>query len=258
MPPRLTSNTAIADVLHTGSVSIAGLASIIRKLKVDDRIESVLRGVIGDVNHEHLQRLGHVIRVPLANGRDFDLDIIDPCKFVRGLVATSPATAAVYSEAARRHPPSPARPWHLVIGFDEFTPGNKNRFDQSRKTMVVSVTFRELGQTSMSDELFWHTIVVVRSNVLKEIVGGFSCVLRHILEHIMTATIGLATSGVQLDLEHGSTLLFASISNILSDGDGLRMAFDWKGASGIKPCIKHMNVFKKDIHPRVTWASHVR
>ena len=32
---------------------------------------------------------------------------------------------------------------------------------------------------------------------------------------------------------------------MLSDGDGLRMAFDWKGASGLKPCFVHWNVFGK-------------
>jgi hypothetical protein len=45
---------------------------------------------------------------------------------------------------------------------------------------------------------------------------------------------------------HDQWLLFARLTNLLSDGDGLRMAFDWKGASSLKPCFKHYNVFKKD------------
>jgi len=76
-------------------------------------------------------------------------------------------------------------------------------------------------------------------------------VLRLILEHMLASSIALGTSGLQLELSQGPTLLFACLSNMLSDGDGLRMAFEWKGASGLKPCIKHYNVFKKDIRSRV-------
>jgi len=75
-------------------------------------------------------------------------------------------------------------------------------------------------------------------------------VARLILEHTFSSTIGLATSGLQLDLEDGPVLVFSCLSNLLSDGDGLRMVFDWKGASGLKPCLKHYNVFKKDSYSR--------
>ena len=40
-------------------------------------------------------------------------------------------------------------------------------------------------------------------------------------------------------------LLFARLSILLSDGDGLRMAFGWKGAGGLRACLRHCNVLKK-------------
>ena len=42
-----------------------------------------------------------------------------------------------------------------------------------------------------------------------------------------------------------NVLLTAELWALLSDGDGLRQAYDWKGASSIKPCLKHYNVFMK-------------
>ena len=35
------------------------------------------------------------------------------------------------------------------------------------------------------------------------------------------------------------------MGRLISDGDGLRSALDWKGASGLKPCYRHRNVVSK-------------
>ena len=56
---------------------------------------------------------------------------------------------------------------------------------------------------------------------------------------------GLATGGVPLQLDSGSVMLFARLSSVLADGEGHMKAFDWKGASALKPCVKHTNVIKK-------------
>jgi len=159
----------LRSVLHTGSISMAGLASLLSTLNIDDRSDHWVQKLLSRANHSDLQRLGHVIRLPMVDGPEFELDVIDPGKLINEMVTTSPAVAAMYSEAARRSPPSPSTPWHLVLGFDEFIPGDKLRTDPTRKTMVISVTFREFGQASMSNELMWHTIATIRSNVLKQV-----------------------------------------------------------------------------------------
>ena len=67
------------------------------------------------------------------------------------------------------------------------------------------------------------------------------------LENTLSGTVGFATSGACIELTNGPVILFATLANLLSDGDGHRMAFDWRGASGMKPCLKHYNVFKKEL-----------
>ena len=62
----------------------------------------------------------------------------------------------------------------------------------------------------------------------------------------MVGPAGLLTVGLPLLIAGMHRLLFARLANMLSDGDGLRTGLDWKGASSLKPCFKHMNVIMKD------------
>lgn len=97
----------------------------------------------------------------------------------------------------------------------------------------------------------WFTCVVLRSCVLDTVVGGWSACLRLFLERQLLGRNGLSTVGCPVSLGGEHRLLYARLTNLLSDGDGLKQALDWKGASGLKACFKHCNVFKKVIGTRV-------
>ena len=86
--------------------------------------------------------------------------------------------------------------------------------------------------------------------------GGWSTMLRLFLERLLVGPCGFATVGVPLLIDGEHRLVFARLTNLLSDGDGHRQALGWKGASGLKPCFKHFNVFKKDRKSPPTVASH--
>lgn len=111
--------------------------------------------------------------------------------------------------------------------------------------MVLSFTFRELGQEAVMTGKAWFTCVVLRSCVLDTVVGGWASCLRVFLERQLLGRNGLSTVGCPLSLGGENRLLYARLTNLLSDGDGLRQALDWKGAAGLKACFKHVNVFKK-------------
>ena len=66
------------------------------------------------------------------------------------------------------------------------------------------------------------------------------------LRHMFLSTAGLSTAGIAVEIDGIPTLLFASLKILISDGDGLRMSFGWKGAAGLKPCLKHGNVLQKN------------
>ena len=56
---------------------------------------------------------------------------------------------------------------------------------------------------------------------------------------------GIFANGVRLDIHGQELVLFAKLSNLLRDGDGLQMALCWKGAASLKPCFCHSNVTSK-------------
>jgi hypothetical protein len=191
-------------------------------------------------------RLRCIEHVPCVDGSHIDWEFADPNRLLAEAVDHSPGLAAMISDAVRRSPPSMARPWSLIVGFDEFVPGNKLQADNRRKSMVLSFTFRELGPAAMSSALAWHTPVIVRTQIIGQVAGGWSHLLALYLKKQLLGPSGLATAGVPLTLNGEVVLIFAKLTNLLSDGDGLRQAFNWKGASGLKPCFKHFNVFNKN------------
>ena len=56
----------------------------------------------------------------------------------------------------------------------------------------------------------------------------------------------MSSAGVPLVISCETCLVTADMKNMLSDGDGIKMAFNWKGGGGTKPCILHWNVFARD------------
>jgi hypothetical protein len=184
--------------------------------------------------------------MPLTTGGTFEWEFADPGKLLANMVDRSPALNLLFAEAASKHPPSIERPWSLVVGFDEFTPGDKLKVDNRRKTMVLSFSFLELGQVALSKAVAWQSPVCLRATVIHQIDGGWSHCLKRYLHKQLLGTTGLAGAGLPLVVNGQPMLLFARLTNLLSDGDGLRQALDWRGHASLKPCFKHFNVFKKD------------
>jgi hypothetical protein len=156
------------------------------------------------------------------------------------------ATSQFHRKAAARHPPNRNRPWKLIIGWDEFTPGNALSPDNHRKTMVVSFSFVELGQVALSCGSAWVIPVVMRTSVINQVDGGMSNVMRVFLRRLLLGPEGLATVGVPLLINGQHTMLFASVAAMLADGDGHRQVWNWRGAGSLKPCFVHFNTWKKD------------
>lgn len=123
--------------------------------------------------------------------------------------------------------------------------GNKLNVDRARETMVLSFTFLELGQEAMSSGMAWLTPVCLRSNVINDVEGGWANCFRLYLRRQLLELPGLSSSGVAITVHGEQVLLHAKLFAVLSDGDGHQKAWDWKGASSLKPCLKHYNVYKK-------------
>ena len=183
--------------------------------------------------------------IRLENGEDWIWEYCEPCLLLTRALEGSPQLQKMYDAAFAA---SSGNAWNLVLAFDEFTPGSLHKPNNERKSMVVGFNFLNMGQKALSQELTWLIPVIVRSSMIKQVPNGFSHLLKLFLRRLLFGQYGLATTGCILTTTVGArtvtVALNAQLWTLLSDGDGLRQALDWKGAVGLKPCFKHVNVMK--------------
>ncbi len=189
---------AVRRILHVGGSSMAGLLELLAKLREQGpEIIGTTRWHLLQAREAIFGELSMTIQVPLAEGGgSFAWELLDPLKLLPRLIRERSDLRALFTAAIRRSPPSIARPWHLIVGFDAFTPGsltmiisrlphasgelrsgcgegggaelvvdagNKLQLDKSRSSMILSITFRELGQAAVSNGYGWAIPVCVRT-----------------------------------------------------------------------------------------------
>ena len=179
------------------------------------------------------------------DGTPFFWEIAHPTDLLSAMLHDCPNLAQLYASAMEKFPPH-IHTWRIVIGWDEFTPGNKLTNDNSRKVMVLSFNFLELGIEALQSAATWITPAVVRNQVISSVVGGWSHMLSRFLHCLLLGSKGFAEGGVSLSIQSRDTVLFAKLAALMSDGEGLQVGLDWKGAGSFKPCLRHSNVVKKD------------
>lgn len=240
------ANALLQRLVNTGGVSNRGLSQILQQVKAHTGADlGASRFHVDRAYHARFDSVKHVEKVQLKDGTMADWELAHPNRLLSELVSHSPGLAGLFGDAMKAHPVSMEQPWSLVVGFDEFAPGNKLKVDNRRKCMVLSFTFLELGQAAMSSSSAWVIPVCVRSKLIQSAQGGWSNLLKRFLTLQLLGAGGLATSGVAIVVDGSPKLLFAKLTNILTDGDGFRIAFDWKGHASLKPCFRHVNVLKK-------------
>ena len=153
------------------------------------------------------------------------------------------ALQKAFREAWRRKPCSFQAKWGIVVTFDEYTPGNALQINNGRKVLVVNMTFVEFGELAWSNEALWFTPAVLRHRVGMEMLGQYSRALTVIMQRMLAGPNGMFTTGLAMDLGFPHPVsLYAEVSPVLADGEGLEQWLQWRGASSIKPCPRHWNM----------------
>jgi len=181
-----------------------------------------------------------------SDGVERTWELADPGKLLQLELAHSPRLQHRYGLALQRHECTVENPWRIWVGFDEFAPGNKLSIDNRRKCMCTYYNFLELGQHTLSQAATWLVTSVVRTELCKAMDGGWSAMLALLLRRMFLSIQGFGTAGVPVLINGAYTMIYAKLGVNMSDGDGMRMAYLWKGASGLKACLKHSNVLKRN------------
>ena len=179
------------------------------------------------------------------DGSPLKWNLAKPCLLIQHVLKESPELQECYAEALRDDPCSADRPWKVVIGFDEFVPGKFQHGEQPKKMMCLYFNFLNLGQHIIAQGSSWWVPVVVRHDFCKQVDGGWSCMLAMFCRELFLSTEGLLTSGVPVIINNSYVLLHGDLYIMMSDGEGLQRGYCWKGASSLKPCIRHYNVLMK-------------
>ena len=236
-----TKTRQIQQLLHTGGISIKGLASLIKKIR-DLNLQACSSAALYEANLSRFLLLRHIEVVPMSDGGEFQWELAHPCRLVSTMVAECPELERLFVAAALRHPCDAAHPWKIAIGFDEYVPGNKLQTNNQRKCMNLSFTFVELG--CLREDTSWFTPIVLRHSMLEGAQGGWGGLFRRFLNLLLFGDTGFSSSGVALELGGNPFLLFAEVYVVIGDLDGHRIAWDAKGAAAFRPCLLHPKVLK--------------
>ena len=171
---------SLQHLLQTGGATNSALVSILKKLKAaPELLDSASASRLKDANQAAFFGMRHVHQLEVeGHVGPFEWEMCDPNRLVAYLVETCPRLAEAFADAARRHPCSAEQPWHVCIGFDEFTPGNLLRPNNARKTMALNFSFMELGQERLWHDDMWFTPVLIRHSIIAKTAGGWSAMLR--------------------------------------------------------------------------------
>jgi len=113
--------------------------------------------------------------------------------------------------------------------------------DVTRKSYCFYWQFENLGPELLSREEVWLVGGILRTTVVKEVVGGVSAVFKLWLARFFQSGHDFR-SGVFVQCAMGSFMVAAVLNTVLADEAALKAIWDTKGSSGLKPCMHCMNV----------------
>ena len=95
--------------------------------------------------------------------------------------------------------------------------------------MVVALNFLELGSSALSVGSTWYIAVAARADNMSNAVGGWSACLGLFLRTLLLGPLSIQTVGVPFRVDDRIYTLYARLTNLVADGEGLKVALDVKG-----------------------------
>lgn len=153
--------SALQNLVHRGRISNDGLLELLTEVRRSNLdLDAVTQNTVRTAFLAHAEAMGRTVKMQRVDGGDFDWFFLDPVKLLTAKLDASDSLQLLLAESIRRYPPTADTPWRMVVGYDEFAPGNKLKPDNARKSFVLSFSFLELAL--LDSEAVWTTPVCVR------------------------------------------------------------------------------------------------
>ena len=124
----------------------------------------------------------------------FTLHYADPALLCQHVLSHCPKLAERWIRSLQSHPCTAANPWGIVVGYDEFQPGNKFDFDSTKAVMCLYFNFVEIDDAAQGST--WFAPVAARVTEINDVVGGWSRVLACILHRMFLGPQWLLDCGM--------------------------------------------------------------
>ena len=174
-----------------------------------------------------------------------EIVLVNPLSLLYAAYEQGGSMTELIDKAMTDHPPTPDKPWRLLVYFDEVVPGNPIGYANKRKVWVCYFSFAEYGAVHLQNEASWLPCMEIRSNQVDTIAAGISQVCALILKAwFCNPKCDIRNAGIVLKSPTGeSHRIFVVMSMLLQDGAAHKYVFHTKGDSGTKFCMLCRNLF---------------
>ena len=238
----------LQDLMAGKGVNKEILATVLRKLAAAPHVKvttDARHRMLDAATDEFFESCSTSIELQLMCGTSFTWWLCDPNLLLGRTLAECPQLAQAYVHAMSEKPRSKEEPWSLIVVFDAFKPGSVYSVD-SRKTMTLAFNFLEVGPNLLQMGSSWLIPLALRVSKIAAVEGGWSACLRLYLRLQLLGDLSLQTVGVPFTHNGQLYTVYAKLEYLMSDGEGLQDALSITGASGIRPCIRCLNVLMKN------------
>lgn len=240
----------LAHLGRRSYVSESGLAAILKELHTEGELPTAIsRTSIKRARQKniHINTIyGPVLRTMDmtlgAPGETRPLAYIHPIAMLYHAASSCNAFGSYIGGLLSASPSTPSSRWSIVIYSDEVLPGNALKHDNRRKLQAIYWSLMQLGPTWLAAEASWFVLATVRSNLVTQLPGGMSNLLRMLISTFFEETSDVYNGGITLHTPAGTHMFFATMGVMVSDESALKQSFQMKGASGTMLCMACQNI----------------
>ena len=234
---KLRADDSVSEQFHavkqTGTLTGAECRQVVQLLRPDDKGGSACRRQ--KLNHDKAFPCLRELKVPSngTSGTETAWMLSLPA-----LVQAKVDSCPLYRTSMQRAVTQRNAMLSLILYQDEVSGGNILSPEQARKSNLTYFTWLEFPVLFMAEQ--WLTLGVTRSNEIHRMDAGMAGLTRAMLTLIRSET----ENGFAIDLggSQGPMLCWIDKVILLMDHEAIRAATGTKGSSGLKCCVKCLNL----------------
>ena len=173
-------------------VSLSGLEGVLKSIRDNGMPKTTdRRGIKRVMDKEMPPDLFTTVTLQMLDGTEAQFPAIHPVRQLQHLAKTRNRFADFLNQQFLAHPNDGNQKWRLSIYSDEIVPGNPLKpIANSRKALAFYFSFAEFDGAAGCEDL-WMQVLVIRSNKLDSICGGWSQVFASVVKLFFSSPLDL-------------------------------------------------------------------